>query len=386
VDLSQSQIHIKLKVLTQDGGLLQAGEKTTLISNSAHSIFEDVQITLNDRLCSQTNHLYPFLAYTLNTLSYGATAKSTWLAGLEMYHSDSGGTFHTTDPDQPPINAGLIGRSTKTAQSKTCELLFRPLVDLFLQPRPIAADVDIRIKLTRSPSHFCLVSAEDNKRYMVKITHAVMYTRMLKVDSSIASSHQSSVNRGISLKYPIIKNHVVSYSIPSGTASHFRPNFHTGRLPKRVILMFNTNIDFCGSYASTPFHFRNFNISQLSLRCNGEQIPGTAIETDFTDTVGGLTYARAYETLFSGIDKRYSDSGPNIDIHNYREGYTFFCLKIAEDYADVSCFGTEKSGNISLEIRFHTPLAETINCISILEFQNLIQIKKNGEIETNFTV
>ena len=90
VDLSESYLQVTAKILKQDGGdLVQTrGTGGTVSGDDAevgpvnlwlHSLFSQVDVSLNERLVTPSMNTYPYGAYLETLLSYGPAAKESYL-------------------------------------------------------------------------------------------------------------------------------------------------------------------------------------------------------------------------------------------------------------------------------------------------------------------
>ena len=98
IDLSNSQVHMKLQILSEEGTQLDPAVKITPIANVAHSCFSDAQLYLNEQLVSDHNKMYSYTAYLLNTLSFGPHSKSASWMECELYAGDTSHSWKTKDP------------------------------------------------------------------------------------------------------------------------------------------------------------------------------------------------------------------------------------------------------------------------------------------------
>jgi len=377
---------MQVQLLSETGEALDDDVHVTPVANVAHSIFNDAQVFLNENLVSDSNKCYHYLAYMMNTLSYSQLCKTGSWMETELYAGDSSGAMDRTSPLTAPINSGLGYRYKKFRNSQTVDLIFRPMCPLFLQPRYLCPNVDLRLKLLRNSQDFLLMVEEPTRRYMLKIQNIVMMVRTVKVNDSILQAHKSALNRNVTLKYPVVQTQLQSFAIPAGTFSHHRGTLASGRLPRRIVFAFTTNESFNGSPQLNGFNMQHFNIRSIQLRQNGICFPQQPLETYFTDSVDTSRVAQAYDTLYSQLDRKYRDSSIGISMADYIKGYCFMVFKLQEGFSDVSYQGLQTTGNIQLEIKFDKSLAKTIPAIVLMEYSGLVEIASGGEIRTDYMI
>ena len=246
-DLSQSELYFEIKATHTDGTALEKNEAVGPVNLLPHAMISQIDLYLNDELVTKNNGLYPWRAYIESMLSYGLNAKLSWMEGEMFYADQHGDAFDMTDPGALPINPGFMSRAKYIAESQTTDMIFRPHLDLFMQPRPILENVDIRLRLSRSPAEFCLM-ASSGKSYKITILNALFIVRTVKLNTSVAIHHRDALQHNGKVLYPHRRVEMQSFTIPSGVLNHSRANVVTGRLPRRIIVALTTNQAFNGVY------------------------------------------------------------------------------------------------------------------------------------------
>ena len=77
-DLSQSYLYVKFKIIKADGHAVDADSNVAPVNNFLHSMFNSVDLYLNNKLISSNSDTYLYRAYIENLLSYNADSKSTF--------------------------------------------------------------------------------------------------------------------------------------------------------------------------------------------------------------------------------------------------------------------------------------------------------------------
>lgn len=80
LDLSASYLHVKAKVLKADGTNLPEKEAVAPANLFLHSLFSQVDVSLNERNISSATNTYPYRAYIETVLNYGEDAKKSLLS------------------------------------------------------------------------------------------------------------------------------------------------------------------------------------------------------------------------------------------------------------------------------------------------------------------
>ena len=384
IDLPQTQIYIRAKITNADGTNLAADEPVGPTNLFLHSLFSQVDVSLNERLITSSTPTYPYRAMIETLLSYGQDAKDSQLQSA-LYFKDTAGNMDVVDPttaDDENANVGLKNRYQLTQRSRVVDMVGRLHSDIFFQNKYLLNGVDMKVKLIRSKNEFCLVSSSEEPDYKVKILEAKLFVRRMKVSPSIQLGHTTALEKG-NAKYPIRRVMCKMMSVPAGNITLTQDHVILGTLPNRIVIGCVDNTAFSGSFATNPFNFQHYNVSSVALHVDGEQIPSTPLKPVFQGA--SANYIRAYQTLFSGTNKMNEDQGTDISRSDYGNGYTLYAFDLTPDLACGGHFNLQKQGNLRLEMNFRQPLAQTINVIVYAEFENIIEVDKSRNIVFDYS-
>ena len=140
------------------------------------SLFQQVDVSLNDVQVSQSAGTYVFREYIESLLSYGTQAKTSQLTAA-LYYEDTAGNMDRPNPDHAnagEMNYGLQKRAAFTDRGATVDMIGRIHLDIFFQDRYMLNKVNVRVRLVRNKDSFCLMSDEANPSYKVKLISAVL--------------------------------------------------------------------------------------------------------------------------------------------------------------------------------------------------------------------
>ena len=384
LDLARTQLYVKAKITKANGTALDPNTEVGPVNLFLHSLFSQVDVSLNERLISPSTNTYPYRAMLETLLNYGEEAKTSQLS-MAMFYKDTPGKMDVVNPvaEDDDANMGLNTRYTFTKQSNTVDMVGPIHSDIFFQDRLMLNGVNLRLRLNRAKNSFCLVSSVDGAAFKVVITEAILYVRKVKVASSIILGHAVALKQ-TAAKYPIRRVDCKVLSIPGGFSSFTPDNLFLGHIPKRLALVLVDTEAFNGTYASNPFNFKHHNLTQVGVYVDGEQIPRKPLFLKF-DEAGGQNFIAGYQSLFSGSGKLSQDVGNQINRSDYGSGYTAFCFDLSPDHCSADHFELIKQGNLRVELHFAQPLANTVNLILYAEFQNVIEIDANRNVLYDYT-
>lgn len=361
IDLSQTQLYVKAKILKNDGTPVAKDVEIGPVNLFLHSLFSQVDITLNDRQVSNSSNTYGYEAYLRTILSHGQDSKTSQLTS-ELFYKDSDG--------------GLEKRSNFFKESASVDMIGCIHSDLFHQERLMLNLVDLKIKMTRSKPEFCLQGTEGYKVVLDKVS---LFVRKVRVSPGVILGHAKALEKGTA-KYPINRVLCKAYSVPKGNMSIVQDSIFIGQMPKRVIIGCVDNEAFHGSFTKSPFNFEHFDLNFIGIYVDGQPVPHNPLELDFARS----SYIRAYQSLFLGTGKIGEDRGSFISREEYTDGNVIYAFDLSPDLCAGDHLNLIKHSNLRLEIKFSKPLPQTVCVIVFAEFENLIEINKTRNILFDF--
>lgn len=372
IDLAHTALHLTVKVKL-DQALPQGTTVAEVapVNNWMHSLFSQVDVYLNQKCITPPSNNYGYRSYIENLLNYGASAKSSHLTSC-MWYKDASGKFDDR------ANTGYIKRKKLIADENSVELYSNLHCDIFNINKFMLNGVELGLKLIRSKDVFHL---QGEHAAHVEIIEANLFVRKVKINPSILLAHARALSV-TAAKYPITRVEVKTVTIGTGIQSKSIDNIFLGQIPKRCIIGMVKSRAFNGSLQLSPFNFEHFKYNYLALYIDSTQIPSKPLTPDFDSN----QYTRCYHSLFEGVGIYFSDTGNDISLEEYPNGY---CLSAFDLTPDLSCnephWNIIKSGTLRAEIRFAEPITETITLIIFAEFDNVIEVDKNRNIIIDYS-
>jgi len=377
INLSKMYLHVKAKITNADGTDLAENAKVAPINNWLHSLFSQVDLSLNGELVTSSNNTYPYRCYLETLLSYGQEAKKSQLQS-SLWFVDEPGKFAKTDPAAADTNSALKSRARISGKSKTVDLIGRLHLDVCHQNRLLVNGVDMKLRLNRSGNKFNLMSAAGTEK--VTISKAVLRARHVKVNPPTLKLHADSLNK-TTMKYPIRRVEVKTFAMTAGTQTITRDNVFLGQLPRRVLVCMTKNSAFVGTKNENPFQFDHNNLNYISIEADGQSFPSQPFTPNFDNE---NNYIRSYMSLFTETGKIFDDSGNDITRESYRKGFTVWAFDLTPDKEDSCHVHLIKEGNLRLDMKFAEPLGNTTSVFVYAEFDNVIEIDRARNIIKDF--
>ena len=408
LDLSQTYLQMVCKFTKANGTNLTGGGSTsTPVNNILHSLFSEIDVSLNGKVVTPGTDTYPYKAYLEKLLSYAPKTLETQMRACSLWEKDTAGHMDEVKLEalaQPPVefavvsnkvniadviptpeypddskNVGLRKRHEKITDSKEIVLMDRLHLDLFEQEKCLPNGVDVRLRFNRARPQFYMMTAAGSSGKVV-IQSMILWVRKVKPVPSIINLINQQLSTQTA-KYPLRRVEVKTFTIPSGTQSKITDHLFQGQMPKLIVLGFVDNAAFNGDDIRNPFHFQNQKVKKLEISINGEMMETRPLEPNFTND----QYLRSYLSLYKGLGKLGQDWAPDITLEEYKNGYTLWCVDFTKDQeAQTDKFHLIQTGNLRVEVQFAANLTRTLNCVVYAVFDNLLEINKQREVSIDY--
>ena len=368
IDLKRSRLYVRAKIVKADGTDLTDKEKTGIINLPLQTMWSQVDVYMNNKLVSLNSSHYPWKAYLKTVLSSGSDEQRFQLQSQLFFKDD--------DPmDSLTLNSVFINRYEYTKLSHEFELEGPLMEDVFDMDKYLIQGVDLYIKLYRSSNPFVLMSGEASPDYKLKIVDAAFKTCKVKVDSGVVVNHVKQIEREPA-KYFVRSTEIKKNTIAKDSGEFIWDNMFPRR-PSLVIVGLLSQKGGNGAYESNPLNFKHYSATDVGLFVNGESVPTRPLKLDFG---ANRKYATAYLNLFEACEKINRDTGLGISRENFGLGYTLYAFPLDPTCLDQDYINLVRHGNVRLEMKFGTPLPETVTCIAYAEYPELLEIDNGRQV------
>ena len=363
VDLSDTQLLVRVKIVKPDGKPLVAADNVAFVNQAISSLFQDVFLTIADKQVEGGQHCYPYNGYISSLLQFHPSAKKTHME-CWGYHEDEPGKM-----DDPTNNDGFKLRQAATDTSQEWELLGPLFLDLTRQSRYLLPLTDMRFKLLPAKPEFVL-QGKDATAYQYEITKATIYVRRLRVKPSVITGH----NKGLvtqNVKYHINHVDITSFTITKGARNYIKDHMYPSQTPKMLIVGLLNHAAFNGSYQKNPYNFHHYNVNKVGLYRDGELVPGQIYTPDFDKGFVRQPYAN----LMHVLNYFNTDDSNGMTLEHYQNGYTLFGFDLTPDAQCTAPYRSiHQSSSLRLELNFAKALPETITVMLFGVFDSRVEI------------
>ena len=420
LDLSKTILVVEGKVIPGTGGDLSTGQASVApVNNFLHSLFRQVDVYFNGKQVTPAMGTYAYRSYLETLLNYDVSAKQSQLSSA-MYYKDTagqmdeaGGLPQTKSVKVKPVtigndgsenvgseetvsivssgtgNQGFAKRHTFIENSKNFTLSGPIFTDVFMSDRLLINMLDLKVVLNRSYNEFCLmdVNKPSNKvNPKVELTDVILKIRKVKVDQAIRDSTEILLKQTPAI-YPVRRVVCKALTIPANLPNIRLDNIFSGLVPTSFVFGLVDSNAYTGEYGKNPFNFKHYDISTITLSVNGEEIPFKQLRLKFPnagDTEAKkktVDFIQAYNTLFSGTGKMFSNMGLDITRDDYPQGFTLFAFDLTPDMCNTAdYFNTVQRGTLSVDLTFEKDTPEAISMVCYSDFENIIRIDSERNV------
>jgi hypothetical protein len=369
VDLSRSIMVLKLQIVKANGDVYDNQALVGGVNNFFDSVISDIKVEFNNKIVSNSMHMYHYRSYIEDLYNYNMAAKSSHLTA-SLWEQDVAGQMHALN------QAAYIKRLNRSKASTIIELAGKLHCDLFSTQKLLLNGVDIRLTLLKNKREICLMGA-NNDDPIVKFLDATLLVRRVDVSPSIKIAHNKALATH-KAKYPFKKVEMQTVTLPQGTRQQSIENLFLGRIPSRIIVGLVSNAGFNGDLAKNPFSFEHYDLNHLSLVRNGQQILSRPYTPSYTGDEKAYTLPFVFSFIGTGIN--FSDDGYCVSLTDFPSGYCLYAFDLTPDLsANSQHWCPQAEGNLRLELGFNAALQEAVSVVLYAEYREILEIDKNRE-------
>ena len=413
IDLSKTILTVTGKITKKDGNTKLDGNDQSNVApvNFLHSLFRQVDVYLNGKQVTPAMGTYAYRSYIETLLNYDVSAKQSQFSSA-LYYKDTAGqmdkvgalasskTLNYKTPSADPAAAGTnasdklyVPESGNVGFAKRHQfikngnrfVLSGPIFsDIFMTDRLLLNMMDLKVVLNRSSDAFSLMDLNSTAiEPKVQLSDVVLKVRKVKVDQSVSDGVERMLKQTPAL-YPIRRVECKILTIPANLPNVRQDNIFSGIIPNSFVVGLVHVDASTGEYDKNPYNFQHFGVTSVSLTANGQEIPFKLLTLKYPEDDDGkidpgkdteLDFDEAYNTLFSGTGKIYSNAGLDITREDYPGGYALYAFDLTPDMCkSADYFNTVQRGSLTLALTFGASHDHAIGMVCYGDFENVIRI------------
>ena len=377
LQLSKNYLFMELRIKKADDTNIVAADNVGPINLIGKTFIKQVKLTLNGKEVFDSGDKYAYRAFLETELSYDEPAKNTQLQAAVYIKDQPGGANSSIDDD---ANAGLIARRAVFVGSVWVQVMAPIHCDMFAQNRLLVNHIDLRLTLYRNSDAFCMLTGTANAAFKIEVNTMKWYVKGVDILKSIALGLEHTLLTHTA-KYPVRRIEIKTLHLSQAVRQTPENALFNGQIPRRVVIGCVDSDAFHGSYAKSPFNFKNFSIREISVTAAGITYPMKPLTMDFANN----QFTRAFVQLFEAVGIGGENKGLKIDMKSFKNGCCLFAFDLSPDEDDGSHWDLIKEGTTSVNIEFATAIpASGAEVIMYAEFDNLITIDRNRNPYTDY--
>ena len=378
INLKKTYLYLKVRVVNGDGSAIEAGKELAPINLTLHSLFNQVDILLQQQLVSSLgSQTYAYKAYMETLLDYGQGAKDSQLQA-QGYYKDWAGRMEDVEMDaeelerivtEGKVSNGSIMRRLLYQLSNTQELFGPLMADICQQDRLILNGVEIQMKLWPSNNAFRLVTTEDDPSFQMEIVDATLKVCKVTPTPTLLVAHSAALKESNAI-YPYQRTQIKTFNVPGGQQSFLLDDLYQGQVPSRLVIGMVISRAFSGSYDHNAFNMERFGINSLGVYVNNECASGKPLQME----ARGYD-AEAYYDMFVGVNRDGQDWGNGIRLEDFTGGYALFVFDLLP--GDQPAL---ERANLRIEGVFAEALVQNITVIVYGKFPAALEITESRSV------
>ena len=415
IDLSKTILTVTGKITKKDAtSKLDSNDQSNVapVNNFLHSLFRQVDVYLNGKQVTPAMGTYAYRSYIETLLNYDVSAKQSQFSSA-LYYKDTPGQMEKAGAlaSSKTLNYKAPGCSPNDAGTDASDKLYVPesgnvgfakrhqfikngnrfvlsgpiFADIFMTDRLLLNMMDLKVVLNRSSDAFSLMEIGNSSPIepKVQLTDVVLKVRKVKVDQSVSDRVERMLKQTPAL-YPIRRVECKILTIPANQPNTRQDNIFSGIIPNSFVVGLVHVDATTGEYGKNPYNFQHFGVTSVSLTANGQEIPFKLLTLKYPKDANGkidpandteLDFDEAYNTLFSGTGKIYSNAGLNITREDYPGGYALYAFDLTPDMCkSADYFNTVQRGSLTLALTFGESKDHAIGMVCYGDFENIIRI------------
>ena len=142
-----------------------------------------------------------------------------------------------------------------------------------------------------------------------------------------------------------------------------------GWVPNQILIWMVDQRAANGDHARTPFRLDHYDLSEYSVRVNGNEVSGTVVDADLVSV-----YSESYRAF---------DSDYFIPYKNYGAG-SFLIVANCTHQSDENSINIDKKGNMSIVLRFRNELPKNVKVYVMGTIDSTITLDNDRTVTTNY--
>ena len=269
-------------------------------------------------------------------------------------------------------NHGFNNRAAICADSEEFTLFSPVPHDFFSFENYLAPFNKVELKLSKYPDRFLLNTEQESEEFKLVLTKLKLHLHTV--------IRKQNIEPPLKETYKFVETQLFKQVVPGLMRTFSFRMFHTGIMPKSILLAMVRTSAAEGKYNLNPFNFHHFNLRRISLVINGEEHPSGGLQFRWLNRPNPEVMV-GYNWMYANSGALDNNRGNIVDVSHFTGG----CFIIPFDLTPDRCNGRHthnaEFGFIDVYLDFEEPLPVSITVLYELMFNKvLINDKTTGTV------
>jgi hypothetical protein len=362
LDLNETYLYLKVAVLHADDSALNESEYITTSNNFAYTMWNNVDVYVNDEKITADNTFYPWMSYVHLLTKCSKRYRDTAMESSIWKEDEKGrlayNNFTLTDV---PINEGAKERAEYIKKSQKVELYARILLDFVSLPQLIPSNTELCIRFVPSNANLSLIH-DGSENYKIRIYQAKLYVTKVKL-APYALSHYNQLLNKNGFRYETKRYCTHTKLLQAGEQNVDWFPFTALKHPRRVYVWQIEQAAYNNDATKNLFNFLYIPMNRFQLYCNDVSYPcNVAWQADSKNLV------RLYLSTVRAIN---NPDAWNVDLEAYSGGYFLIVVDITKDQSAASNYkSTISNASLRLIVDYKEPLQSSTTLFCMCEYDD----------------
>ena len=278
----------------------------------------------------------------------------------------------------------MVAETAKYAGGVTHSLVFTPHLEVFHFGKLLVPGIEIKMKFHFNGPNLFLNGVALAGRLMEDDVKLRFHLCQLRLNDAIYQSLSTKRhNEGEVAAYPTVRSEIRTFSMQGNLTRFDIPNLFQNRIPDRLIVGLVDSRAFNGDVTRDPFCFQKFGLTSIKQIVKGEEYPYETLHLVRNNgTRDNLGYFRFLQASGAWCKKK----GNMVELEDWGQAKNctlFMFDNVANGCADSQTLNPKQTGDLQLSLEFGAAPATNITVLVYGEFENLLEIDRNGAVLYN---
>jgi hypothetical protein len=357
----------------------------TPIDSFIHTMWRTVVVKANGVPIYNSNNDQPYRSY-INSRLRTEDRDMKMKAYTSLYTRNDGKTLRNQPNPWIAENPGAILRNERIRRRNKIQLADLIHCDFWENATHLLMNgVALDIKLVPASDKFRFQISKDlQEKYRFKIETIQLKVEYITINPDTLQGIEAGLQTSPAI-YPFPRTECKILPLHKGIKEYRLPEIFDKQIPVDIVIAMVDRDNFTGDFALDPFYFKRNQIESAAFYLDNVSIPGEPYFFEPENPEDDNINRRGTdECLMHPLRELHRVAGTpynGFDQNSLGDGNFFICFKTDPTVpADLSIWGSPKSGNTSLCLRFHEPIPSEQELIILARFPALMQIDKNRRV------